>query len=156
MPDLSIVEWLILAVRTGGCKSVSDFVLTSEVPGADEYRALRVVAGLSSRTETAAEHGLAGSLFAVCIRDDGTLIGMGRVIGDGGCNFEIVDVAVHPDYQRQGLGYRIMETLMEYLHENAPESAYVCLIADQGAPALYQKFGFEFTAPVSVAMAKRI
>ena len=81
---------------------------------------------------------------------------MGRIIGDGGCNYEIVDVAVHPDHQRQGLGYQIMEALMEYIYEYAPESAYVCLIADHGAPALYKKFGFEFTAPTSVAMAKRI
>ena len=133
-----------------------DIKLTSEVPGAEEYRALRAAAGLSSRTAIAAQFGLAGSLHAVCVRDEGTLIGMGRVTGDGGCNFEIVDVAVHPDYQRQGYGYQIMEALMAYIHEYAPESAYVSLIADHGAPALYEKFGFEFTAPTSVAMAKRI
>lgn len=32
----------------------------------------------------------------------------------------------------------------------------VCLITDHGAPALYQKFGFQFTAPVSVGMAIRL
>ncbi len=78
---------------------------------------------------------------------------MGRVIGDGGCNFELVDVAVHPEYQRRGLGYQIMEVLMNDLRANAPKSAYVCLIADRGAPALYEKFGFELTAPDSVGMA---
>jgi len=135
---------------------VSDIELKSAVPGPDEYCALRVAAGLSSRTPIAARLGLEGSLYAVCVRDEGTLIGMGRVVGDGGCNFEIVDVAVHPDYQRQGFGYQIMEALMEYIHEYAPESAYVSLIADHGAPALYEKFGFEFMAPTSVAMAKRI
>ncbi len=81
---------------------------------------------------------------------------MGRVVGDGGCNYEVVDVAVHPDYQGQGYGFRIMQALMNYIHEHAPESAYVSLIADHGAPALYEKFGFEFTGPNSVAMAKRI
>lgn len=135
---------------------VSNIELKSEIPGHDEYCALREAAGLSSRTLIAARLGLPGSLHAVCVRDEGTLIGMGRVVGDGGCNFEIVDVAVHPDYQRQGYGLQIMETLMEYLHDHAPESAYVSLIADHGAPALYQKFGFEFTGPTSVAMAKRI
>jgi ribosomal protein S18 acetylase RimI-like enzyme len=132
----------------GAWPKVSDIELKSEVPGADEYCALRVAAGLSSKTPIAARLGLPGTLFAI--------IGMGRVIGDGGCNYEIVDVAVHPDYQRQGYGFRIMEALMEYIHDHAPESAYVSLIADHGAPALYEKFGFEFTAPTSVAMAKRI
>ncbi len=81
---------------------------------------------------------------------------MGRVVGDGGCNFEIVDVAVHPDFQRQGIGTRIMESLMAYLRNNAPESSYVSLIADEGAPALYLRFGFEFTAPTSVGMALQL
>ena len=135
---------------------MTDFALTVEIPGVEEYRELRVAAGLTAKSKLAAELGLAGSLFAVCIRKDDTLIGMGRVIGDGGLNYEVVDVAVHPDFQRQGLGYRIMEALVDYLHGNAPESSFVCLIADHGAPALYQKFGFEFTAPVSVGMALRL
>ncbi len=135
---------------------MSNIVLSEDVPEADEYRALRVTAGLSSKTADATAKGLPGTLFAVCVRDHGDLIGMGRVIGDGGLNYEIVDIAVHPDYQRQGLGYRIMDALMNYLRGNAPESAYVCLIADHGAPALYKKFGFEFTAPVSAGMALRI
>lgn len=130
---------------------MADVEIKAEIPGADEYCALRVAAGLSPRTPIAARLGLPGTLHAVCARDGGTLIGMGRVVG---CNFEIVDVAVHPDYQRQGYGFRIMEALMHYLHEHAPESAYVSLIADRGAPTLYEKFGFEFTAPNSVAMAK--
>jgi ribosomal protein S18 acetylase RimI-like enzyme len=130
--------------------------LSEQSPAPAEYMALRVAAGLSPKTMEAAERGLPNSLFAVCMRDGDALIGMGRVIGDGGCNFEIVDIAVHPDYQRQGLGSRIMESLMQYLRNNAPPSAYVCLIADEGAPALYQKFGFEFTAPVSVGMALKL
>ena len=123
------------------------YPLSEQTPAPAEYMALRMAAGLSPKTAEASERGLPNSLFAVCVRDANQLIGMGRVIGDGGCNFEIVDIAVHPDYQRQGLGSRIMES---------PPSAYVCLIADEGAPALYQKFGFEFTAPVSVGMALKL
>ena len=134
----------------------SSYRLSAQTPAPAEYMALRVAAGLSPKTIEAAERGLPNSLFAVCVRDGNELIGMGRVIGDGGCNFEIVDIAVHPDYQRQGLGSRIMESLMQYLRNNAPPSAYVCLIADGGAPALYQKFGFKFTAPVSVGMALKL
>lgn len=65
-------------------------------------------------------------------------------------------VAVHPDYQRQGLGSRIMAAIMAWLAEHAPESAYVSLIADHHSPALYSKFGFEPTAPVSIGMAYRV
>ena len=127
-----------------------------ETPGADEYRALRVAAGLSPKTAVAATRGLPGTLFAVCLRREGDLIAMGRIIGDGGLNYEVVDIAVRPDHQRQGLGSTVMEALMNWLRSNAPPSAYVCLIADHGAPALYKKFGFEPTAPVSVGMAIRL
>lgn len=130
--------------------------LVEQTPSSDEYTALRIAAGMSPRTREAADLGLPNSLFAVCVRSGQQLVGMGRIVGDGGCNFEIVDVAVHPDYQRQGLGGRIMESLMTFLRENAPPSAYVCLIADEGAPALYQRFGFEFTAPASVGMAIKL
>lgn len=135
---------------------MAELSFENETPGADEYRTLRVAAGLSPKSAHAAQLGLPGTLFAVCVREDDALVGMGRVIGDGGCNFEIVDIAVHPDYQRQEIGFRIMENLMDWLRREAPESAYVSLIADHGAPALYQKFGFEFTAPDSVGMALRL
>jgi ribosomal protein S18 acetylase RimI-like enzyme len=135
---------------------MSQFAQVDETPKADEYISLRRAAGLSEKTPDAARLGLPGTLFAVCIRDGGQLIAMGRVIGDGGCNFEIVDVAVLPKYQRRGLGFRVMTALMGYLRAHAPESAYVSLIADDGAHALYEKFGFEFTAPASVGMAIRL
>ena len=134
----------------------ADYTLIADVPGEAEYRALRLAAGLSPKTEAAARTGLPNSLFAVCVRCDSELVGMGRVVGDGGCNYEIVDVAVHPDHQRRGLGYKVMAALMDYIHANAPPSAYVSLIADDWAPALYRKFGFEFTAPKSVGIALKI
>lgn len=130
--------------------------LSEEVPAAGEYRALRIAAGLSAKSPEAVKLGLPNSLFAVCVRVDEELIGMGRIVGDGGCNFEVVDMAVHPDWQRRGIGQRIMASLLDYLHANAPTTAYISLIADGEAAQLYRKFGFEFTSPASVGMALRI
>ncbi len=117
---------------------------------------LRVSAGLSANSRDAATKGLAGTYFSVSVRDTEKLVGMGRIIGDGGCFFQVVDIAVHPDYQRRGIGFKIMGRLMEQLRDNAPKSAYVSLIADGAASKLYEKFGFEQTAPVSVGMALRL
>ena len=135
---------------------MAEIKLTEELPAVKEYCAMRVAAGLSAKSEEAAERGLPGSLFSVCLRKDGELIGMGRIVGDGGLSYEVVDIAVHPDHQRQGLGSRIMEAIIGWLGDNAPASSYVSLLADHGAPALYKKFGFEFTAPVTVGMALRM
>ena len=132
------------------------YTLVEQNPSSSEYIALRLAAGLSPKTTEAADRGLPNSLFSVCIRRENELIGMGRIIGDGGCNYEVVDIAVLPEFQRQGLGTKIMAALMTYLHENAPSSAYVSLIADEGVPELYRQFGFDFTAPASVGMALRL
>jgi GNAT superfamily N-acetyltransferase len=72
---------------------------------------------------------------------------MGRVVGDGGLNFEIVDVAVDPAHQGKGLGTLIMQPIMSFLEGEAPSGAYVSLIAD--VPRLYEKFGFKRTHPKS-------
>jgi len=121
-----------------------------EVPDIDSFLRLRKITGLGPRSREAAEHGLPNSLFAISILDGETIIGMGRVIGDGGLNFEIVDIAVDPKYQGQGLGKQIMTHIMNYLNENAPAGCYISLIAN--IPALYEKFGFKKTSPEAEGM----
>ena len=135
---------------------MSEIEYLSQIPNAREFVELRAAAGLSVNTVAAAERGLRGSWYSVSVRADAELIGMGRIVGDGGCFFQIVDIAVRPDYQGQGIGYGIMERLMKHLHDEAPKSAYVSLIADGDASRLYSKFGFKFTAPASAGMALRL
>ena len=134
-------------------KLMTHHIQKNDLPGAEEYVALRAACGLSARSVEAARLGLPNSLFATTIRVEEKLIAMARVVGDGGCNYEVVDVAVHPDYQRQGFGVQVMEAVMSYLNESAPNSAYVSLIADNHAPKLYTKFGFKATAPASIGMS---
>ena len=94
----------------------------------------------------------ANTLYGVSLLRDDELVGMGRVVGDNGCFFIVVDVAVIPQLQRQGLGRRIMAALDRWLRANVPESAYVSLVADGDARHLYAKFGFLETAPLAVNM----
>lgn len=136
--------------------NTSEFILLEEVPGIEEYQNLRVICGLSPRSFEAASKGLPNSLFSITIRDQNSLIGMGRIVGDGGCNLEVVDIAVHPEYQQRGIGQMIMTRIMAFIENNAPVSAYVSLIADDHSPALYSKYGFELTTPRSVGMALKV
>lgn len=121
------------------------YTLIQETPPPEDYVRVRVSAGLSGRTIEAATIGLKNSLYAVHVKYNDEIIGIGRVIGDGGCFFEIVDVAVLPEHQKKGIGKMIMNSLMDWLKNNAPKSAYVSLIADQ--PAFYPQFGFKSCAP---------
>ncbi|MBB4844855.1 ribosomal protein S18 acetylase RimI-like enzyme [Paucibacter oligotrophus] len=124
-----------------------------QTPDIATYQALRQQAGLSPKSHEAAAMGLPNSLFSVQILQGETPVGMGRVIGDGGCFFQVVDIAVLPAHQGQGLGKRIMAEIMSYLREAVPPSGYVSLIADGQAKELYTQYGFKETAPRSVGMA---
>ncbi|MET3929376.1 GNAT superfamily N-acetyltransferase [Lysobacter sp. OAE881] len=130
--------------------------LVERFPGADDYCRLRADAGMAPRTIDAAQRGLPNTLYGVSLLLDGEVVGMGRVIGDGGCFFVVVDIAVAPALQGQGLGKRIMAALDDWLRANAPPSAVVSLAADGDAKHLYAKFGFVETTPLSVNMEYQV
>lgn len=129
------------------------YEVSDEVPTPEEYCKLRIDAGLSEKSIKAARIGLKNSLFTVSVRERGVLIGIGRVIGDGACFFQIVDMAVAPEYQGQGLGNMIMLRLEQYLVSVAQEGSYVSLIGDK--PSFYEKLGYLHTAPDGYGMYKK-
>lgn len=132
------------------------YELIERTPDVEDYCRLRVVAGLSPKSVEAARTGLPNTWFGVSVLADGRPVRMGRVIGDGGTAFQIVDIAVEPAHQRKGLGKAIMTALMDRLNEHAPEGAYVSLIADGDAQFLYAKYGFTPVMPASIGMATRV
>jgi len=121
--------------------------IREEVPDATVYIETRLAAGLSRKSPEAAAIGLRNGLFSVVVYAEEIPVGIGRVIGDGGCFFEIVDIAVLPAHQKKGLGHMIMERLMKFIHETAPATAYVSLMADHGTPEFYRRYGFEMSLP---------
>ena len=133
-----------------------DYRVVPEVPAIDDYLRLRVAAGLSAKKREGATIGLPNTWFGVTLMFQDQAIGMGRIIGDGGTAFQIVDIAIEPAHQRKGLGKRIMAALMEQLATTAPEGAYVSLIADGDAQFLYAQYGFEAVMPASIGMARRV
>ncbi|WP_232848704.1 GNAT family N-acetyltransferase [Bowmanella yangjiangensis] len=107
------------------------FTVEEYAPNPQEYCHLRVAAGLSAKSLQAAQIGLPNSLYAVCMRDGQKLIAMGRVVGDGACNFEVVDIAVEPHYQGQELGKQVMAYIDQYLAGAVLPGSYVSMIADK-------------------------
>jgi len=89
-----------------------------------------------------AQISLNNSLFHVTIRDGDTLVGMGRVIGDGAMFFYIQDVVVAPSYQGQGIGHAIMLEIENYLSTAVASGATVGLLAAAGKERFYQKYGY--------------
>ncbi|WP_260260190.1 GNAT family N-acetyltransferase [Vibrio intestinalis] len=115
-----------------------------EIPTPENYIQIRLRAGLSEKSIEAATIGLSNSLYSVVVYANNSPIGLGRVIGDGGCFFEITDIAVLPEHQGKGVGSLIMEALTGWLKINAPRTAYVSLMAHHGTPEFYANFGFKY------------
>lgn len=134
--------------------NLENYSIRIDIPEVDEYLALRKVCGLSDRGKDASKMGLSNSIYSVIIRrsTDQELVGMGRLIGDGGTVYQIVDIAVHPSEQGKGLAKNIMQLLMTHIENEVDPQAYVNLIADCPADNLYKQFGFVETAPESLGM----
>lgn len=120
----------------------ADIKILHEAPTPEEFVALRSICKMRERSLISAKKGIKNSLFWVTLRLEGQLIGMGRVIGDGGTVAQISDIAVHPDYQKQGYGKLILEHIHEYILNEIPDDAFVCLFAEKDVALFYQKLGY--------------
>lgn len=110
----------------------------------ETYFALRESVGWNNFLPEQAKRALDNSYYSIVVKEADEAIAMGRIVGDG-IYFTIVDVAVHPKHQGQGIGKMIMQNLLSYLEEQLPEGAKasVSLIAEAGKEEFYRKQGFQ-------------
>ena len=74
----------IISVQKGiGGITVMEFI--HKVPSVEAYNELRVNSGMNStKPNSEVRKALDGTLFAVSVYEDNKLIGLGRIVGDGG------------------------------------------------------------------------
>ncbi|MBJ7450209.1 MAG: GNAT family N-acetyltransferase [Parachlamydiales bacterium] len=126
---------------------MENFEIYFKVPTPEEYVELRQAASLKRREIESAKIALSNSLFCVTIRSEKRLAAMGRVVGDKGSFVEIVDIAVHPDFQKKGLSKLLMDAIMNFIVENVPKDAFVHLCSEERVVDLYKKYGFVIRDP---------
>ena len=82
------------------------------------------------------------STFIVQVLDKGHTVGWGRCVDDGSFCM-IYDMAVHPNYQRQGIGRTIIEEIKKYVARNDFSSVSLFYNPhNPGVKEFYQKCGF--------------
>lgn len=74
----------------------------------------------------------------VFIFDGDKLIGFGRAISDGVYQAAVYDVAVLPEYQGQGMGRKIIESI----YDSLPQCNFI-LYASPGKEMFYEKLNFK-------------
>ena len=131
---------------------MSLFEIKPGTPSAEDFLSLRDSVEMGTRSLEGVKKGLGNELFGVLLyhRDSGELVGMGRVVGDGGTVFHICDMVVKPEWQKKGGGTMIMDSLMGFIEGLGISDAYVNLIAD--VDGFYEKWGFKHTRPRSKGM----
>ncbi len=116
--------------------------LLEENPTATEYVELRKLMGWGKISPDNAQQTIDAATFTVTLREEGQLIGMLRMLGDGILYIVVADVMVHPDYTGQGLGNQLMQRAIAYIDEAADPAATVMLIPIRGRESFYERFGF--------------
>jgi ribosomal protein S18 acetylase RimI-like enzyme len=111
-----------------------------DTPGQSEVVALYAANGWSAaaRPEQLLA-ALCNSHALVTARVAGTLVGLGNAISDGHLVVYFPHLLVHPDFQRQGIGRRMMAALLDRyrgFHQ-------LMLVADGGAIGFYRALGFQ-------------
>ena len=122
--------------------TLENCVLVEQLPSPADYNRLRQAVGWGVYQEAVIEQALPNTLYCVCALNDGQVIGMARIIGDGGMVYYIQDVIVLPAYQRQGVGTQMMDRIMAYIQAHAHHNTIVGLMAAHGKEPFYEKYGF--------------
>ena len=118
-------------------------------PTTDEYEHLIASVGWKPRERRAIAIALEDSLFGVCAEVEGAAVGCGRVIGDGGLHLYLTDVIVCPDFQRQGIGARIVEMLTHFVDSFPFTNTVVGILPTPGSHKFYERHGYKAAdAPV--------
>ena len=128
---------------------------THKIPSVEAYNQLRVNAGMNStKPLSEVKKALEGTLFLVSVYKDDELIGLGRIVGDGGVTFVVSDIMVDKKFQRRGIANKIMEMIDQWFDENTHESSFITLLAKVPADKLYRKHHFCYIDENRVGMIR--
>ena len=120
------------------------YKIVERLPSVDEYWALAKATGYAKLIrKSCVKTALENTLFGVVAVGGDTVIGTGRIVGDGAIFYYLQDLMVLPAYQRKGIGSSILDGLMGYLNANAKWPCYVSLFTSEGLSNLFTPYGFE-------------
>jgi len=105
----------------------------------DELSYLYKIAPLGDKKAEDLKTVFTNSRYRCFVYDDAKIVGVGRALADGVDVSYIADVAIHPEYQGQGIGKAIVSKLVEF------SKGYnkILLFASVGKEPFYAKLGFD-------------
>jgi ribosomal protein S18 acetylase RimI-like enzyme len=116
-----------------------EWIYSQENADWDELSQLYSAAGMGNKAPGDIQTAFTNSMFKCFVYDAGKLIAVGRALADGFDASYICDIAVHPEYQRRGIGKQIVLKLVEFSKEHRK----IILYAARGKDGFYKKLGFK-------------
>ena len=115
-----------------------DWIYSDENLDWNELSNLYEIAPLGIKDPNDLKISFSNSMFKCFVYHSGRLVAAGRALADGkDCSY-ICDVAVHPDYQGQGLGSEVVSRLVGFSKNHTK----IILYTSPGNEPFYQKLGF--------------
>ncbi len=111
---------------------------------ADEYNKLRVEVGWEIKNPLIVEKAIRNSTIIKKATYDNKIVGMVRAIGDG-MSYLLVDVVVSSKYQKQGIGKKLVNSIIDDIKNETMTGEYstINLISIRGMEKFYKSCGFE-------------
>ena len=119
-----------------------EYEIVEKLPSTEEYNQLRQSVGWEIYEHDVIEKALPNSLYCVCAFVNAEIVGMARLIGDGGLVYYIQDMIIKPDYQRKRIGTKLMNKIMEYIRTHASHNSIIGLMSAKGKERFYERYGF--------------
>ena len=111
----------------------------------EEYMELRKMVGWMEFPLEEAKNCVENAYMVICVRDDDKAIDVVRLLWDGGYVAFLSDVIVAPEYQKQGIGKKLVESVIQRIKDDMKPGFKVKLNlnAAKGKEPFYEKLGFK-------------
>jgi GNAT superfamily N-acetyltransferase len=116
-------------------------VTYSNILSVENYCSLRESVGFYEIPVKYIKAALEKSDYIISAIVDEIPVGMARLITDG-TQVLIMDVVVHPNYQKRGIGKGLMEHIIKYIKGMDYTQMLVNLLTDNSKIGFYEKLGF--------------
>lgn len=124
-------------------KILEGLTLLNLLPNQEEYYNLFTTTGWNKDYNLTPEElhkSIQSSWKHISVYSKSILIGFGRIISDGVLHAIIVDLIIHPDFQKKGIGSIILNKLIQACKEKNIKD--IQLFAARGKYGFYEKYGF--------------
>lgn len=120
------------------------YTLVDNMLTIDDFIRLFASAGWGEMPRDVVETALQNSYATFAVKENGRVIAMARLLGDGAMAFFLKDFVVEPAFQGKGVGRMLMNHIEAYIRQKLHPGweGYLQLVSAKGKEGFYQHMGY--------------